>query len=189
MLNFKINDPHFLPHIGCDLELKFSAQQPLILVGENGLGKSTLLKRIYQDFQESVLIEQKAIEHFYDRSLIQFKKIFLSSTSADAQRFEMFWNSFEMQDREDRKLSTLSGGENQILKLCCGLAQEAQLYLLDEPSQFLDGGRKEKLNKLLIDFVSKEKSLVLVEHDLDWISPDWRVEKLIVEDNCLRKGS
>ena len=65
-------------------------------------------------------------------------------------------------------LDSLSGGEGQALKICLGLASDAKVYVLDEPSQYLDESMKKVLSNLLKELLTREKSLLMVEHDLNW---------------------
>src|SRR5262249_52326044 len=65
-----------------------------------------------------------------------------------------------------RPLATLSAGERQIAALARGLAQEAAVLLLDEPSAHLDIGHQLRLFRVL-DLVRAEGMAVLaVVHDL-----------------------
>lgn len=65
----------------------------------------------------------------------------------------------------DRKLAELSGGQLQLVAIARALATDADLYLFDEPSSYLD-----IVHRLLIARVlrrrGKEKGVLVVEHDL-----------------------
>ena len=67
-----------------------------------------------------------------------------------------------------RKLSTLSGGERQKVYIAAALAQGAHIWLLDEPTTFLDYHRQNEIMALLAS-VNKEIGLTIlsVTHDLN----------------------
>ena len=145
MYKFQLTDPYFLPHSGCDIELSLTPGELVMLVGENGIGKTTLVRRFWEEASVSMtLIEQKPLDVFYDRSLKKIKEVFLSSQEGNisGKFFLNLWKRFGLEQKENRLHSSLSGGEGQALKICLGLARESDLYLLDEPSQFLDQSMK-----------------------------------------------
>ncbi len=73
--------------------------------------------------------------------------------------------------------SSLSGGEIQRLKLASHLKKEGQIYLMDEPSLGLHMKDNEKLLELFQNFVNKGNSVIIVEHNLDYIAAsDWIIE-------------
>lgn len=72
-------------------------------------------------------------------------------------------------------LSTLSGGERQRLKLAMTMAEEANIYVLDEPTTGLHLADVDRLLQLLDRLVDSGKSVIVVEHHqavmahADWI--------------------
>ncbi|MDA3145869.1 excinuclease ABC subunit UvrA [Leucobacter sp. UCMA 4100] len=72
-------------------------------------------------------------------------------------------------------LSTLSGGERQRLKLAMTMAEDASIYVLDEPTTGLHLADVERLLELLDRLVESGKSVIVVEHHqavmahADWI--------------------
>ncbi|MDD4475184.1 MAG: ATP-binding cassette domain-containing protein [Eubacteriales bacterium] len=73
--------------------------------------------------------------------------------------------------------SSLSGGEIQRLKLASHLQKEGQIYLLDEPSLGLHAEDDEKLLNVFQNIVDKGNSVIIIEHNLDFIaSSDWIIE-------------
>ena len=73
--------------------------------------------------------------------------------------------------------SSLSGGEVQRLKLASHLKKEGQIYLLDEPSIGLHARDNTKLLAVFENLVNKGNSVIIVEHNLDFIAAsDWVIE-------------
>ncbi len=67
--------------------------------------------------------------------------------------------------RADRPLSELSGGELQLAAIARTLASDADLYLVDEPSSYLDIVHRLEVARL-IRRLGETKSVIVVEHDL-----------------------
>lgn len=73
--------------------------------------------------------------------------------------------------------SSLSGGEVQRLKLASHLQKEGQIYVLDEPSLGLHMKDNEKLLDVFQLLVKKGNSVIIIEHNLDFIAAgDWVIE-------------
>ena len=67
--------------------------------------------------------------------------------------------------RADRRLAELSGGELQLAAIARTLATDADLYLIDEPSSYLDIVHRLEVARLLRR-LGETKSVLVVEHDL-----------------------
>lgn len=73
--------------------------------------------------------------------------------------------------------SSLSGGEIQRLKLASHLQKEGQIYLLDEPSLGLHAEDDKNLLKVFQNLVNRGNSVIIIEHNLDFIAAsDWVIE-------------
>ena len=66
-----------------------------------------------------------------------------------------------------RKLKQLSGGELQRLAIAACLAKDADIYLIDEPSAYLDVEERLQAARAIDETVKeKEKAALVVDHDL-----------------------
>ena len=73
--------------------------------------------------------------------------------------------------------STLSGGEIQRLKLASYLKREGEVFILDEPSLGLHKKDNEKLLNLFESLVDRGNSVIIIEHNLEFIAKsDWVIE-------------
>jgi manganese/zinc/iron transport system ATP- binding protein len=72
-----------------------------------------------------------------------------------------------MADFAGRQISQLSGGQQQRVFLARALAQDAQLYLMDEPFVGVDAVTERAIVNLLRDLRARGKTVVCVHHDLD----------------------
>lgn len=74
-------------------------------------------------------------------------------------------------------LSTLSGGERQRIKLAKNLGKKGNIIVMDEPTTGLHLSDIEKLMKLFDMIVSRGKTLVVIEHNLEVIKQaDWIID-------------
>ncbi len=191
MFSLKVNDPFFLPHCGCDIDVSVAPGSSLIICGENGLGKSSLVARWVHDSSYKVaLVEQLSMDLFYNRSLKKLKQLFIDSCqkSIDQDFFLHCWQQFGLDKKEDRYQASLSGGEGQALKICLGLAADRSLYILDEPSQYLDENAKKVLNGCLEVLLARKKSIIMIEHDFSWICFRSERVQLEIDRNVLKIG-
>jgi len=187
-MNFKVENSNFLPHIGCSIAFDVSPGEVMLLKGENGIGKSSLAKELYKTNFIS-LVAQESSDIFYDRNINRVKKLFLESSVKVLNKdlFDKYWDRFNLSKKEDRFLSSLSGGEAQMLKICLGAFLERETILLDEPSQNLDENMKNVLNDLISDL--KHKAVIIIEHDSNWLKHPAKVIQLTVENNILVRES
>ncbi len=65
-----------------------------------------------------------------------------------------------------RQISQLSGGQQQRVFLARALAQEADIYFMDEPFAGVDAATEQAIIGLLRDMASNNKTIVVVHHDL-----------------------
>lgn len=193
MFKFEIEDPHFLPHLSCKIHLDLLPGEGTIISGPNGMGKSTFLHRLIQQYRSLYhfsLVGQKPLDYFYDRTVREVRNILLQSRKEQVveKKLLQLWEGLGLVEKEDRPLSALSGGELQSLKLALGLGKKASVFLLDEPFQSLDVARKAFLCGALDDWRREGSALLVVEHDLNLFSGGWNVLPLLIEQNTLMTG-
>lgn len=165
---------------------------PLVLAGKNGSGKSTLL-RMLADFQKpkSGKIEFSKIkpgiawlpQHYQlslDLPVPEFVAMacekpgrWLSSRPSDAiEKSLAALERIGISSLAGQHTNQLSGGEWQLLCLAQMLVQEADVWLLDEPTSSLDIGYKKKVFKLLWEEAAAGKTIVLSTHDIPFLPED-----------------
>jgi len=71
----------------------------------------------------------------------------------------------EIENILDRGISTISGGELQRVAIAACLLKEADIYILDEPSSYLDARQRLNVAKVIRE-VAEKKRVLVVEHDL-----------------------
>ena len=80
-----------------------------------------------------------------------------------------------MADYAGRQISQLSGGQQQRVFLARALAQQAEMYFMDEPFKGVDARTERAIVALLKDLKEQNKTVVVVHHDLQTVSEyfDW----------------
>jgi ATP-binding cassette subfamily E protein 1 len=157
------------------------------VVGANGIGKSTFAKLLAG--------EEKPDEGTMDsRMRISYKPQYIKATSGDpvemllrsqTTRFDSSWYQHEIIDPLSlhailqSPVDTLSGGELQRVAIALCLSQDADLYILDEPSAHLDVEQRVKLVRVLRRFAeNRESGVLVIDHDIYLI--DMISERLLV---------
>jgi manganese/zinc/iron transport system ATP- binding protein len=81
----------------------------------------------------------------------------------------------KMQDFAERQISQLSGGQQQRVFLARALAQDAQVYFMDEPFVGVDAVTERSIVTLLQELRAAGKTVVVVHHDLQTVPEyfDW----------------
>jgi ATP-binding cassette subfamily E protein 1 len=72
----------------------------------------------------------------------------------------------ELKQVWDRPLQVLSGGELQRVAVAAALCREADVYLFDEPSSYLDVKQRLQVAKAIRSLKDYEKTIIVAEHDL-----------------------
>jgi ATP-binding cassette subfamily E protein 1 len=73
---------------------------------------------------------------------------------------------FELTNIWDRPLDVLSGGELQRVAVAAALSREADVYLFDEPSSYLDVKQRLVVAKTIRTLKEQQKTIIVAEHDL-----------------------
>jgi len=66
---------------------------------------------------------------------------------------------------QDRPITSLSGGEHQLLLLARAIAQQSRILLLDEPTSALDPANRMRVISILKNLFEKGKTLLFTTHD------------------------
>ena len=152
--------------------------QKLAIIGENGKGKSTLIKtlmgiipKISGKFTYGYNVNKEyfdqQMEFLNDENTV-FDEYLQSFPTEDPQQIRNILGTF-MFSGEDvfKKIKVLSGGEKVRLQLCKILRKSPNLLILDEPTNHLDIFSKEKLETLLTEY---NGTVLFVSHDRYFIN-------------------
>ncbi len=136
------------------------------IIGRNALGKSTFIKSLVNEGIEGVKISYKS-------QLIEKNDNLVMSELMQFPNYEdNFYQLYVLEPLNikpllEKNIEDLSGGELQRFAIAKCLLEEADLYLLDEPTAFLDIEDRLKISKMLNNFMQlKEKAAFIIDHDL-----------------------
>lgn len=152
-------------------------------LGENGTGKTTLLKTILKqdaikegaiEFSGDIRINNKVVVGYFDQSqeILNHEKSILENIMEDTTYDQSFirinLDGFGFKGEQVHKLiSTLSGGEMVKVALCKILLGDNNVLVLDEPTNYLDIKSMEALEGALS---TTDKTVLIVSHDRKFIS-------------------
>lgn len=137
----------------------------VVVTGESGIGKSTLLKAVAQETTPSYIAQTPALWGESARDMLE-----LYAPASQMQKFEQFCLRFGL-DLEDleKPASALSGGERQRLALAAGIASGNSLIILDEPTSAISGKHQKAVVRAIHDFVDTGGQCLLCTHDQSFI--------------------
>jgi manganese/zinc/iron transport system ATP- binding protein len=80
-----------------------------------------------------------------------------------------------MGDFAERQISQLSGGQQQRVFLARALAQDARIYMMDEPFAGVDAATERAIIDILVNLREQGKTIMVVHHDLQTVTEyfDW----------------
>ena len=147
--------------------------QKLAIIGENGKGKSTLLKTLMGCLPE---IDGKyeygyhVIKEYFDQQmdLLNVNSTIIDDFSKDFPKLtttqirQALGTFLFTQEEVFKEIKVLSGGEKVRLQLCKIFKKEPNLLLLDEPTNHMDIVGKESLENILKEY---KGTLIFVSHD------------------------
>jgi ABC-type multidrug transport system ATPase subunit len=149
------------------------------IVGSNGSGKTTLSKLLVGELTPNRGEIHRRSSFSYTIRYQDYSKNLLPWYSArynyklasndDGSTITRKW--FEVGNYErwkDQKVSSLSGGQKQILSIICTLVMPADCVVLDEPFSAIDPERKSELWDVLYEWQKElEISIIVISHLID----------------------
>lgn len=90
----------------------------------------------------------------------------LIETSAECNVVNRVKDALNLGNIWNHELNKLSGGELQRVAIASACVKDADVYLIDEPTSYLDVYERIKVAKLIRSLISKETYIIIVEHDL-----------------------
>jgi len=175
------------------IDLKVPKGQLVGIIGPNGAGKSTLIKAAMGQlplnsgwvkvFGEPVKKNLKRIGYVPQRESVDWDfpvsvmdvvlmgryghlGILRRLKKADREIARECLEKVKMLPYANRQISNLSGGQQQRVFLARALAQESDIYFMDEPFSGVDAATETAIVAILQELREKGKTLLVVHHDL-----------------------
>lgn len=166
------------------------------IIGPNGAGKSTLIKAVLgltpmasgqvRYFGQPYARQRSRVAYVPQRSSVDwdfpvsaldvvamgmYRKIgwFFPVTRHYREKARQALDRVGLADYAQRQISQLSGGQQQRVFLARALAQEADLYLMDEPFAGVDAATERAIVGILRDLRAAGKTAMVVHHDLQTV--------------------
>lgn len=159
----------------CGGQLQIRRGEKVALTGENGTGKSTLIKEIFKGgnpqietgrFVKLALYDQEGANLNGDNTVLsELWERHVGLTQTEVRSALARCGLFE--EDMTKPVKSLSGGERAKLALCILECEHGNFLLLDEPTNHLDLPARESLEKALKDF---DGTILFVSHDRYFIS-------------------
>lgn len=197
-----------------DVDFAIKSGKLTAIVGPNGAGKTTLLKGILglirplsghvEIFGQPLDKVKKRIGYVPQKSAVHWD---FPTTALDVVLMGRYphlgWvkrpgkedreiarralDTLGMSEFADRQISELSGGQKQRVFLARAIAQEADLYFLDEPFQGVDVKTEKIIVKQLDRLSEQGKTIVAVHHDLH-TAPRYFDEVILLNKRLIAQG-
>lgn len=176
-----------------NINFEIKSTDKVAIVGTNGVGKTTLMKEIFKNNNDSIEINEN-IEMSY---LSQMQGEVVNESNTILQEFyDVGFETYgEIRryvgkygfnaDILTQKIESLSGGEKNILQLAKASASKANMLLMDEPTSHLDIYSQIALEKAIATY---KGAILMISHDYHFIvnCADY---VLLIEDKTIRKMS
>ena len=176
-----------------DIDLLIPRGSLMAIVGPNGAGKTTLIKGMldlvktisgftrffgkpYQEMRKQIAYVPQRGSVDWDFPTTVFDVVLMGRYGAvgwikrpSKQDREIALDALSkvgMSDYKNRQISELSGGQQQRVFLARALAQQAEVYIMDEPFQGVDMKTEQAIVELLNVLNKENKTVIVVHHDL-----------------------
>lgn len=146
--------------------------------GSNGIGKTTFAKMLAGveeptsgevDTEVTIAYKPQYIVSNFEGSVSDF--LYMNAPSFGSNIFKSeIMDPFKLEDMLEKEVKKLSGGELQRLAIAATLSKDAEIYLFDEPTAFLDVEQRLIAARVIRKMVeSRNAASLIVDHDIVFI--------------------
>jgi ATP-binding cassette subfamily E protein 1 len=138
------------------------------ILGKNGTGKTTFVKALAGEVETSLgKLDLDLDVSIKPQYLFTESEEFVRDICFREKINKRLKSTFNLGVLEGKKLKNLSGGELQRFSVARCLAKDADVYLIDEPSAYLDVEERIKVARAIKDVMTeRQKTAFVVDHDL-----------------------
>jgi len=168
----------------------FSPSEIIVLLAENACGKTTFIRLLagilkpdngYTVPELNVSYKPQKIAPNFPGTVRQLLHTKIAGTYLHPQFNSDVMKPLKIADIMDFEVKKLSGGELQRVAITLCLGKPADIYLIDEPSAYLDSEQRLTCSKVIKRFIlHSKKTAFIVEHDL--IMATYLADRVIVFD-------
>lgn len=198
-----------------DIDLDIEMGKRTAIVGPNGAGKSTLLKAVLgliTSISGSVKIFDKNIKYVYKNIayipqqnevdwdfpttvidvVLMGRYVHLGWIKRPKKYdYDIAYNALEimgMKEFANRQISQLSGGQKQRVFFARAIAQNADIYFMDEPLAGVDIKTEKIIMDKIKDFIDEGKTCIVVHHDLSTV-PNYFDNVVLINKRIISSGT
>jgi ABC-type multidrug transport system ATPase subunit/pSer/pThr/pTyr-binding forkhead associated (FHA) protein/ABC-type multidrug transport system permease subunit len=176
-----------------DISLAFKPKEFVVVVGQSGGGKSTLVDAIagYRPATHGRIVVNKTIDVYKEfnaiRSTIGYvpqkdiihmeltvfqalnyaARLRMPADTTEAERLKRIdevMDDLDLKHRRDTQISQLSGGQQKRVSIGVELLTKPGLFFLDEPTSGLDPGMETELMRLMRRLADQGRTIVMITH-------------------------
>ena len=136
-------------------------------------------------FENHTVFENLELSMKFDKGVL--KNLFAKRTQSQISKIVDIMGVIDLASQADRLAGLLSHGQKQWLEIGMLLMQEPQLLLLDEPVAGMTDDETEKTAELF-KTLAGERSLVVVEHDMEFVEEIASTVTVLHEGSVLAEG-
>jgi len=168
----------------------FTGSEIIVMLGQNGTGKTTFIKmlagQMQSDGDENSQCPELAVSYKPQKISPKFEgsvRSLLHKKIRDSMIHPQFMSDvmkpMKMDPLMDQEVKNLSGGELQRVAIVIALGTPANIYLIDEPSAYLDSEQRITAAKVIKRFIMHAKKTgFIVEHD--FIMATYLADRVVV---------
>ena len=167
----------------------FSDSEIIVFLGENGTGKTTFVKMLAGKLapdtgaeqlpQMNVSLKPQTITPKFQGTVRMLLLKQIKSAFMHPQFQTDVVKPMSLDNIIDQDVQTLSGGELQRVALVLALGKPADIYLIDEPSAYLDSEQRIHASRMIKRFIlHSKKTAMIIEHDI--IMATYLADRVIV---------
>jgi iron complex transport system ATP-binding protein len=170
-----------------NINLKIPEKSISVILGVNGSGKSTILRLILGTInpdkgeirylpkdekgkvafvpQNEYLVFDYSVMEYVLFGRVPYINIYSSPSKEDKTFAHSVISELGLKDLVNNKITHLSGGELQKVRLARAIAQKPSLLILDEPTTYLDIRSKKMILDILLNLKEKGVTVIFATHD------------------------
>jgi len=166
----------------------FTDSEIIVMLGENGTGKTTFIRMLAGNLEPDDGVKCPLLHISYKPQKISpksqgtIRQMFhekIKEAYIHPQFIAEVIKPLQVEQLYDQEIQNLSGGELQRVALTLCLGKPASVYLIDEPSAYLDSEQRLHAAKVIKRFIlSSKKTAFVVEHD--FIMATYLADRVIV---------
>ncbi len=178
-------------------------------LGRNGAGKSTTIRCLMDVFRQDsgqFLLDGQVFEPrkmrigylpeergMYQKNTVMSQLVYFAmlrgATKADAAKSASYWvDRFNLGDYKNKKLETLSKGNQQKIQIAQAFLNEPDILILDEPFSGLDPFNSQVFKDIIAEFVKQGKLVIFSSHQMGYVEEVCDDVTLIHDGNIVLTG-